>query len=213
MVSYALSSSAISNSFLLQMEVFYSLILSRIFLEEKVVGKHVVLALLSFVGVGLVLTDGAMKMIALADLLFLLAPLFFQLGHVVAKQMLNEVDPKVIVMYRFLIGGITMLIISVLFGGNPVGISGISGWVVLASCIGFGYSISSSLFYYSIKHINLSKATSILIAYPLVSTVLAIIALGETLSVLKVVGIALVFASTVSLARARTHASAQNRAI
>ncbi|MFQ6094786.1 MAG: EamA family transporter [Candidatus Bathyarchaeia archaeon] len=66
------------------------------------------------------------------------------------------------------------------------------------------YSLGNSPWYYGVKHINLSKTTSIMIAYPLVSAVLAVFAIGETLSLVKIVGVPLVFVSTLKLSQLRS---------
>jgi len=204
MLAYGVSLSMLSNSFLLQIEAIYSMVLSYVLLREKVTRKQIVLSILSFLGVALVLTEGVIKPINIGDLLFLSAPLFYQFAHVVAKGLLKTIDPTVVVMYRFLIGGLALFVASIMFGLNPMDFSRTIQGTFVVLYMGFGYATGNSLWYYGIKHINLSKGTSIIIIYPLVSTVLAILTLGESLSNIKVVGMLLVFLSTLYLSRVKS---------
>ena len=204
MLAYGVSLSLVSNSFLLQVEVIYSMILSYILLKERITKKQVLLSVLSFLGMALVLTEGVIRPINIGDLLFLSTPLFYQFAHIVAKDILKTIDPTVVVMYRFLIGGLTLFLVSVLFGLNPLDFSRTFQGTLIVLYMGFGYAIGNSLWYYGIKHINLSKGTSMIIMYPLISTILAILTLGETITAIKVVGILLVFLSTLILSRVKS---------
>jgi drug/metabolite transporter (DMT)-like permease len=85
MLAYAISLSIVSNSFLTQVEVIYSMIIGYVLLKERITKQQSFLAILSFFGVALVLTNGVLRTINLGDAFFLLAPLFFQLSNVVAK--------------------------------------------------------------------------------------------------------------------------------
>lgn len=204
MLAYGVSLSLVSNSFLLQIEAIYSMILSYMLLKERITKKQVLLSVLSFLGMALVLTEGVIRPINLGDILFLSTPLFYQFAHVVAKDVLKTIDPTVVVMYRFLIGGLTLFFVSVLFGLNPLDFSSTLQGTLIVFYMGFGYAIGNSFWYYGIKHINLSKGTSMIIMYPLVSTILAILTLGETLTPIKVIGIILVFLSTLILSRVKS---------
>jgi drug/metabolite transporter (DMT)-like permease len=204
MLAYGVSLSLVSNSFLLQVEAIYSMILSYILLKERISKKQVLLSVLSFLGMALVLTEGVIRPINIGDLLFLSTPLFYQFAHIVAKDILKTIDPTVVVMYRFLIGGLTLFLVSVLFGLNPLDFSRTFQGTLIVLYMGFGYAIGNSLWYYGIKHINLSKGTSMIIMYPLISTILAILTLGETITAIKVVGILLVFLSTLILSRVKS---------
>lgn len=62
------------------------------------------------------MTEGAVGTVNIGDVLFLVAPSFYQLANVVAKGVLREIDPLVVVMYRFLIDGLTLFLISNILG-------------------------------------------------------------------------------------------------
>lgn len=205
MIAYGVSLSTVSNSFLLQTEFIYSILLSYVLLRERITGEQILLTVLSFLGIVLILTGGVVTTINIGDVLFLVAPLFYQLAHVVAKGVLRKVDPLVVVMYRLLIAGLALVLVSIALGQNPLPeISGNSQGMLVAFYASLSFSLGNSLWYFGVKHINLSKATSIMIAYPLVSAILAVIMIGETLSPVKIIGASLVFASTYMLSRVRS---------
>jgi len=204
MIAYGVSLSTVSNSFLLQTEFIYSMLLSYMLLRERITGEQILLTVLSFLGVVLILTDGVIKTINIGDVLFLASPLFYQLAHVVAKGVLTKVDPLVVVMYRLLIGGLTLLLISVVLGHDPSSEISSSQAISVTFYSSLSFSLANSLWYYGVKHINLSKATSIMIAYPFVSAFLAVFMIGETLSSVIIIGASLVFVNTFRLSQVRS---------
>jgi len=151
------------------------------------------------------LTGGAVTTINIGDVLFLVAPLFYQLAHVVAKGILRKVDPLVVVMYRLLTAGLALVLVSIALGQNPLPeVSGNSQAMLVAFYASLSFSLGNSLWYFGVKHINLSKATSIMIAYPLVSAILAVFMIGEILSPVRIIGASLVFLSTLKLSQVRS---------
>ena len=205
LVAYGVSLSTVGNSFLLQTEFIYSMFLSHLLLRERITGSQILLTVLSFLGVVLMLTGGAVTTINIGDVLFLVAPLFYQLAHVVAKGILRKVDPLVVVMYRLLTAGLALVLVSIALGQNPLPeVSGNSQAMLVAFYASLSFSLGNSLWYFGVKHINLSKATSIMIAYPLVSAILAVFMIGEILSPVRIIGASLVFLSTLKLSQVRS---------
>lgn len=205
LVAYGVSLSTVGNSFLLQTEFIYSMFLSYLLLRERITGNQILLTVLSFLGVVLMLTGGAVTTINIGDVLFLVAPLFYQLAHVVAKGILRKVDPLVVVMYRLLTAGLALVLVSIALGQNPLPeVSGNSQAMLVAFYASLSFSLGNSLWYFGVKHINLSKATSIMIAYPLVSAILAVFMIGEILSPVRIIGASLVFLSTLKLSQVRS---------
>jgi len=208
LVAYGVSLSTVGNSFLLQTECIYSMFLSHLLLRERITGNQILLTVLSFLGVVLILTGGVVPTINIGDVLFLVAPLFYQLAHVVAKGILRKVDPLVVVTYRLLTAGLALALVSIALGQNPLPeVSGNSQAMLVAFYASLSFSLGNSLWYFGVKHINLSKATSIMIAYPLVSVILAVFMIGETLSPARIIGASLVFVSTLKLSQVRSVSS------
>jgi drug/metabolite transporter (DMT)-like permease len=93
---------------------------------------------------------------------------------------------------------------SILFGFDLLAFSRTFEGTVVTFVVASGHVLGSSLWFYGIRHINLSKATSIVIVYPLIAAVLAILMLGEDLTLAKIVGASFVFLSTLKLSRFRS---------
>lgn len=201
LLAYGISLSLVSNSFLLQIEVIYSVILSYFVLNELITKQQLTLIFLSFLGVILVLTNGSLKPINFGDILFLTVPFFFQFSNVVVKGILKEIDPLIVATYIFLIGGLILSLISLLLGYSLLEFMDTNTGMFVTIYLGFNFALGSSLWYYSLKYINLSKASSIMNIYPLIATILAILFIGETLSLMKFFGILFVLLSTLKLIR------------
>lgn len=205
MVFYGLTLSPISNTFLLQTEVIYSMILSHILLKERISRQQILLSLLAFLGIFLITTEGRLKGISMGDILFLLAPFFFQCAHIVAKNLMRNISPVIVVMHRLLIGGFFLTVVLIFLGLNPI--EAIVNLPLYESMmifyLGVNYAIGNSFWYYGVKNINLSKATAIIITYPSISMVLAILTLGEKLSPIKAIGITMIFLSVLRLSLLR----------
>ena len=141
----------------------------------------------------------------MGDILFLLAPFFFQCAHIVAKNLMWNISPVIVVMHRLLIGGFFLTVVLIFLGLNPI--EAIVNLPLYESMmifyLGVNYAIGNSFWYYGVKNINLSKATAIIITYPSISMVLAILTLGEKLSPIKAIGITMIFLSVLRLSLLR----------
>jgi len=205
MVFYGLTLSPISNTFLLQTEVIYSMILSHLLLKERISKQQIILSLTAFLGIFLITTEGRLKGISIGDILFLLAPFFFQCAHIVAKNLMRDISPIIVVMYRLLVGGLFLLTLLILVGLNPIeAMKSLPPYEnMMIFYLSINYALGNSFWYYGVKNINLSKATAIIITYPSISMILAILMLGEKLSPIKTIGIAMIFLSVLRLSLLR----------
>jgi len=204
LVAYGVSFSGVTNCMLLQTEVVFSMALGYIFLRENVTREQISLCAFSFLGAFLVLTNGVITNVDFGGVLLLMAPLFYQMGHVVAKRVLRDIDHSIVVTYRLLIGGFFLTAASSILWRDAWTLStGISESVVTV-LLALGYALGNTLWYYGVRHLNLSKATSLLVVQPLVPTILGVLLLGETLSMVKVWGIVLVFLALLRLSQIRS---------
>jgi drug/metabolite transporter (DMT)-like permease len=111
-------------------------------------------------------------------------------------------DTSIVVMYRFIVAGFTLSLISEILGWNIFNeFLRTPETTLLTIFISLFYFVGIGLWYYGIKNMNLSKATSIMITHPLISAILAIIIIGERLSIVKLVGISIVYFSVLQLSR------------
>ena len=116
------------------------------------------------------------------DILILLTPLCYQVGHFFSKQLLNEteISPLFIATGRTFYGGLILLILNQFTGSHEFNI--LIQPDILAIFIFYGivvYALSYLTFYGAIKRINLSKASAIISVYPAISIILAYFILKE----------------------------------
>jgi drug/metabolite transporter (DMT)-like permease len=198
---YGVALSPVSNVFLIQTEVVYSMILSSILLGEKIGRKQMLSSILVFLGVLLITTEGELRGMLAGDLMLLFAPLFFQSAHIVAKRLMQKVSPLIVVTHRLLIGGLMLFASSPLLGINPMNETANMPHdeIQLIIYMGVGYAIGNALWYCGIKSVDLSKATAIMTSYPVVTVVLSMLTLGERPSPIKLVGIIITFIGVLAL--------------
>ena len=135
------------------------------------------------------------------DLMLLLAPLFFQSAHIVAKRLMQKVSPLIVVTYRLLIGGLMLFVSSPLLGINPMNETANTPHDEIHFIIymGVGYAIGNAFWHCGIKSVDLSKARAIMTSYPVVTVILSMLTLREKPSLIKAVGIIITFIGVLTL--------------
>ncbi|AMQ18727.1 DMT family transporter [Thermococcus peptonophilus] len=182
-------STAVNSAIITRLEVFYSLAIGWLLLRERVSGKALTSSLLLFGGVFLVLTQGKLITPRKGDLLLLLTPLFWQLGHTVAK--FTDYSPLTIATLRNTFGFLLLLPLALL-SGIRLTKPAVAEGIIIAT--------TQTLWYASISRINLSKATAILTPAPVVTIAVAIAFLGEKVGVYHLLGFLLVTIGTLLIA-------------
>jgi drug/metabolite transporter (DMT)-like permease len=173
--------SGINSAILLQVEPIYSLIIGYLLLKERVSTRQIISTLLIIFGTLMVIYQGTSRM-NWGDILILLTPLCYQVGHFFSKQLLNETEmsPLFIATGRTFYGGLILLILNQFTGSHEFNI--LIQPDILAIFIFYGivvYALSYLTFYGAIKRINLSKASAIISVYPAISIILARFILKE----------------------------------
>jgi drug/metabolite transporter (DMT)-like permease len=183
-------STAINSAILTRFEVFYSFLISWLLLRERITGRAVVSALALITGVFLVVAQGKRPELLKGDVLLLLTPLFWQLGHAIAKR--TDYSPLTIATLRNTFGGLLLLV--------PAFITGFA-FTKLALAEGLIIALTQSLWYLAIARINLSKATAILTPAPALTVLVSIALLGERVTLYHLAGLALITLGTLTVSR------------
>jgi drug/metabolite transporter (DMT)-like permease len=173
--------SGINSAILLQVEPIYALFIGYLLLNEKVTLKQIFATFIIILGTLLVIYQGTLSL-NWGDLLILVTPICYQMGHFFSKQLLTKTDlnPLFIATGRTLYGGIFLFILSQLTGikeFDRLAETYISGILVFYGVV--AYALTYYTFYEAIKRINLSKATAIISVYPAFSILLAWFILRE----------------------------------
>lgn len=183
-------SSAINSAIITRFEVFYSFLISWLLLRERISGRAVLSALALIAGVFLVVTQGERPELLKGDILLLLTPLFWQLGHAVAKK--TNYSPLTIAALRNTFGGLLLLVPAVITG---------FAFTEFALAEGIIIALTQGLWYMAIARINLSKATAILTPAPALTVLISTAVLGEAVTAYHLAGLALITIGTLTISR------------
>jgi len=183
-------STAINSAILTRFEVFYSFLISWLLLRERITGRAVLSALALIGGVFLVVAQGKRPELLKGDVLLLLTPLFWQLGHAIAKR--TYYSPLTIATLRNTFGGLLLLVPALATG---------FAFTKLALAEGLIIALTQSLWYLAIARINLSKATAILTPAPALTVLVSIALLGERVTLYHLAGLALITFGTLAISR------------
>ena len=138
------------------------------------------------------ITKGQLIVPEKGDILLLLVPLFWQIGHVMAKNI--PYNPYLIATLRNTFGGIILFLLAL-----PMGLE-FSKLVLVEGII---LSLGQVIWSLSIKRINLSKATAIITPAPAVAIALSLI-LGEEFTPYHAIGFLLIALGTMRITKIKS---------
>jgi drug/metabolite transporter (DMT)-like permease len=172
--------SGLNTGLLTQIEPFYGLILAILLLKEKVTRSQLVSVFIMVVGAMIISYQG-FDNINLGDVLILIAPLFYQLSHLVAKQ-INHLthQPDLIPAARLFYGGLILFLLSLVF--SPGSIHQIASINIIINLLTYAFifrTLDLWLWYQAIHRISPAQASALIPLAGLVSVVGSIILLGE----------------------------------
>ncbi len=180
--------SGLNSSLLLLSEIIFTLVFTH-FIGEKTTIMKLVGALGVFVGALLILNNGKSQL-NVGDLLVILSTATYPVGNFYAKKALNFVSSSTILLVRFLLGGFFILITSLFFEPQsnifqPI----IANWglILFTGLILLG--VGKIIWYEGLKRLDISKAVSLAMSFPLFSLLVLMVFFKETPSLLQWLGI------------------------
>jgi len=180
--------SGINASLLLQSEPLYSTLLGFFILKESVSKKQLFAMFLIIFGMSIILYNGTLS-INYGDILILLTPLGFQISHTIVKKVIKKIGTYVIVTGRFLYALPIFLVLSTVFGSNQFEVLFEPFYLALILFIGVSEGLGYILWVEAIKRINLSKATTLVSPYPILSVIFAWLILSELPTIYQIIGL------------------------
>ncbi|AEC52547.1 hypothetical protein PNA2_1633 [Pyrococcus sp. NA2] len=191
-ISYSLGakmSTAVNAALLTRAEVLFSFVLSYLILKERITSKRIIYSLLVVLGVSIVITQGKSVKLNPGDILLLLVPLFWQLGHVIAKR--TQASPQTIAFLRNSFGSLLLFPLA-LFAGIEFTSYSIAEGLIIA--------LGQLIWYSAIKRIDLSLATAIITPAPAIAIGVALLT-GASVTSWHIIGFALITLGTIALTR------------
>ncbi len=158
---------------------FFSLIVaSLIFRQEKLTAKKLIACLVGFAGVVIINLNGLdFNMNFFGDGFVLLSSLAYGVSSALMKKFSNDEDPVVISGYQFLVGGIFLVAVGLLTGGN-IAITTLPAAGVMIY-LAFLSAIAYALWGVLLKHNPVSKVTIYTFMIPVFGVLLSSIMLTE----------------------------------
>ena len=184
----------VNGAILNQFEIIYSLILSAVLLKEHPTVRQIGGSLLILLGVGLLLWQAGTTVQLKGDLMIIGCLWMFQLSHICAKKLPAQMPPQLIAAARALFAMPALLVLVIylaLFQGPLVFESNATLWSMLLLCAVVNYFLGNTFWYQAIRHMDLSKATAIILSYPVMTFVLAVLLGQDKITAVKVLGMVL----------------------
>ena len=184
----------VNGSILNQFEIIYSLILSAILLKERPTMGQIGGSLLILLGVGLLLWQAGTTVQLKGDLMIIGCLWMFQLSHIFAKKLPAHMPPQLIAAARalFAIPALAVLVACLAIFQGPLQFeSNATLWSMLVLCAVVNYFLGNTFWYQAIRHMDLSKATAIILSYPVMTFVLSVLLGQDKITAYKILGMIL----------------------
>ncbi|MBQ4493074.1 MAG: EamA family transporter [Elusimicrobiaceae bacterium] len=191
-------------SILNQTELLYSLILTWIFLGERPNKTQLLGSALLLTGVIIILMQNRWTPQWKGDIIVISSVWLYQVGHIFAKKMPKEFSPEFITAGRAFYGALFLipLTYALTFIGLPIVFKPVLKSFLIILYLGAIFNTFGNMFWYrAIRNMDLSKATAVILSYP-VFTYLISVCLGmDKISILQISGLAFAFSGAYLLTR------------
>jgi len=182
---------AIDNQF----EIIYSLILTAVLLKERPTPKQLGGSALILLGVGLILLQPGTSLAAKkGDLMVLGCLWMYQVSHIFAKKLPSDLSPALIAAARafYAIPALVVLVACLPVFNQPIQLHSCATlWIILFASAIFNYFIGNTFWYRAIRNMDLSKATAIILSYPVMTYILSVCFGQDTVTLIKITGMVL----------------------
>ena len=174
------NTSGVKSAILSGSSAFFSvLVASLVFRQEKLTTKKIIACLLGLVGIVLINLQGLeFTMNFFGDAFVLFSTISLSFSSVLMKRFSKHEDPVTLSGYQFIVGGIFMIAVGLIFGGKIVfnSLIGILVLIYLALVSAVAYAVWGML----LKFNPVSKVTIFSFTTPIFGTLLSLIMLTES---------------------------------
>lgn len=124
------------------------------------------------------------------EFLMLLAALAMSFGTIIVRYVKQHVDPLVATGWHMILGGIPLIILSVLWETNQVTNLQYKEWVGLGYATVFGTAVTYGMFFYLAATGNLTSVSALIFLTPVFALLFSSLLLGEQLTQFQWIGVA-----------------------
>jgi drug/metabolite transporter (DMT)-like permease len=165
--------SGINTSLLLLSEIIFTLLFTPL-IGEKTTMEKLIGAAGVFIGALLILYNGIFRLNT-GDIMVIASTATYPIGNFYAKKALNQVSPSIILFVRFLLGGLFMLPIALFAEGQSLVTAVIyTDWPILLFTGLILLGVGKIIWYEALNRLDISKAISLGMTFPLFSIIILI---------------------------------------
>jgi drug/metabolite transporter (DMT)-like permease len=192
--------SGVNTSLLLLSEIIFTLLFTP-FIGEKTTIEKLIGAFGVFCGAAFILYHGSFQLNT-GDVLIILSTATYPIGNYYAKKALVLVSPSIILLVRFFLGGLFLLLLSI-FVEAPSNLSAViaRNWPLLAFTGFVLLGAGKIVWYEALDRLDISKAISLSMTFPLFSLIILTVFYEETVSRQQAIGIAVMMVGVFFSAR------------
>jgi drug/metabolite transporter (DMT)-like permease len=165
----------------------FGLIIAHYYLPaERITARRIFGVLLGVVGVSIIFSDQltvAGHLALLGSMALVLSAFFGSYGNVLVKAYGTKIDPQVLAAGQMIFGLPPLLMLGLVTEGNPLSFRWTTMAIIsLAYLVIVGSVIAFGLYYWLVRHMDVTKTMLIALVTPVVAVVLGIVVLNEQLN-------------------------------
>ncbi len=191
----------VSASIAIQAYPLFAILWETIFLNRKKTTAELLFTFLLIVGLYYLGTNGTWLIEGLSYwfIFALSVPFIWSVAHVIIKEVLDKtpITPAQVTFFRVLVSVIVIFTMSVTINGlsQVAHLMENNIFQMYAAAMGLVYYLELVNWFYAVKRVDVSVASSITTPWPVVTVILAIIFLHESIEIHQVVTLVIVFIS------------------
>ena len=183
----------VSAAIAIQAYPLFAILWETVFLKRKKSKEELFFTILLIIGLYYLGTSGTWKIEGLSYwfIFALSVPFIWSVAHVIIKEVLDKtpITPAHVTFFRVSISAIIIFVISVSVNGlsQVLNLMGDPVFQIYAALMGLVYYLELINWFYAVKHVDVSVASSITTPWPIVTMVLAVIFLHESIKNYQVI--------------------------
>lgn len=212
---------AVSAAVALQAYPLFAILWEALFLGKRKTRAELGFTALMIAALVYLITNGTFRISGISwwSVYALGIPLLWSVAHILLKRVLDTtpITPNQVTVSRLVISGATLLLLQAAFGTPGDLLRGLAdpGFQRAAFIMGFAYYLELIIWFYAIRHIEVSVASSVTVPAPAVTMLIAVTLLGQEVAryqvlAMMVIGVAmygLLFAGKLARASLKTRAA------
>ncbi|MFX1499751.1 MAG: DMT family transporter [Promethearchaeota archaeon] len=183
----------------------FSILIEFVLFKKKKRLSEIIFTLILMVGIYYLGTEGSWLISGFSPwlALTLTVPILWSIAHVIIKHTLDNspITPNQVTFFRVLISSIVLFGVSSLVSGINNVFDGLTNieFQIFGFLMGLVYYLELINWFYAVKHVDVSVASSIETPNPVITMILAFFILNESIEIYQIVAMIIVFSSLYGL--------------